>query len=241
VTAGEKDSVGSQEERQSKECCSHRCSFLFFSLVAFLTNFKLKLLMFSKLFRFSCLTAQLEDTHGFRIFNVLSFLGLLYEILFFYIALKLFGLFSFSTHSQLMFAIIDCLAIMAISTLLVFLTASKEENFFKNKEERDRIDIGRKHKKDYDPKNLKISARRMAGMDSRDKLMDIDDSFSSVGDHEGVVVNHNIDSLLMPKRVSNSWVEISLSRNPRHGKGKDKNIFDIDEQQEDYYLPFEFK
>ena len=81
--------------------------------------------MFTKLFRFSFLTAQLEDIHGFRIFNVLSFLALIYECLYFYTAVKLFSNFSFGNDNQLMFATIDLLVVVCISMLFSLLNTYK--------------------------------------------------------------------------------------------------------------------
>lgn len=104
--------------------------------MSLVTNFKLKLLIFTKLFRFECLTAHLEDIHGFRVFNVMSFLGFLYEGLYFYIAVKLFSIFSFGGDNQLMFAIIDCLAVMCISMIFALLTTHKDDDFFKVRQER---------------------------------------------------------------------------------------------------------
>ena len=159
------------------------CSFVFFTLFGLFANFKVKLLMFTKLFRFSFLTAQLDSINEFRIFNVMSFLGLIYECLYFYVAVKLFSNFSFGADNQLMFAIIDCLAVVCISIFLAFLTTYKDEDFFRVREEKDMVDIGKQKKKfAKDPKNMKINARRMAGLDSRDKLIDADESLSMISE-----------------------------------------------------------
>ena len=50
--------------------------FYFISLLAFLSNYKLKMLLFSGFFNFDCLKCKLETVQKFRIFNVFSFLGL---------------------------------------------------------------------------------------------------------------------------------------------------------------------
>lgn len=68
------------------------------------------------------------------------------------------------------------------------------------------MDLGRR-KKEKDPKNYKIDTKRLAGMNSRDKLVDINESLSNLGEEgEEIIVNHNIDSRSFPKRVSSSWV-----------------------------------
>jgi len=69
-------------------------------------------------------------------------------------------------------------------------------------------------------------------MNSRDKLVDINESLSNLGEEaEEIIVNHNIDSKFLPKRVSSSWVERTTPR--RRSKsplGKtDKNIFEVEE------------
>ena len=98
------------------------------------------------------------------------------------------------------------------------------------------IDLGKQKKKfTKDPKNLKIGARRMAGLDSKDQLIDLDESLSMISEAEkkDIIVNHNINSNIMPSRVSNSWVERTTpirkkAKSPPKHKQADRNIFDVD-------------
>ena len=124
-----------------------------------------------------------------------------------------------------MYAILDCLVVMAISVLFAILTTDKDKDFFKDSSKHKKIDLGRRRKDNQDPKNMLIKNRKgIAALDSRDKL--IDDSYGSFGDVEEIIVNHNIDSKVMPKRVSNSWVECPQTRSRFKSPGK-KNIFDF--------------
>jgi hypothetical protein len=55
-----------------------RCHKIFFGVVTLLSgliNYKIKLILFCKMFNFGCTRAQLESVQRFRIFNILSFLG----------------------------------------------------------------------------------------------------------------------------------------------------------------------
>ena len=80
-----------------------------------------------------------------------------------------------------MFAIIDCLTVVCFSILLAMFTTSKDEDFFRVRDEKDVVDLGKQKKKfKKDPKNMKISAQRMVGMDSKDKLIDMDESLSMI-------------------------------------------------------------
>jgi hypothetical protein len=63
--------------RAKREDC--RCNLFMFHVInvcSFLTNYKLKMLIFSRLFGFNCFNSRLEDIAKFRLFNVLSFIGL---------------------------------------------------------------------------------------------------------------------------------------------------------------------
>ena len=55
-----------------------KCNFVFYGitvLISALGNYKFKLIIFTKLFNFQCVRAQLEHVQKFRVFNVMSFLG----------------------------------------------------------------------------------------------------------------------------------------------------------------------
>lgn len=115
----------------------------------------------------------------------MSYLGIFYEGLYCYLAIKMFGDYHLSNdaHKVLVFALIDALILMVAGFLFALLNTYKDEDFFKIREEhKNGIDLGRR-KKDNDPLNMKIRRdNRVANvpMNSRDKLIDINDSLSSV-------------------------------------------------------------
>ncbi len=57
-----------------KSRCNYIC-YIIFSIISCLMNYKVKMMLFSRLFSFQCLRAQLDSVQKFRLFNVLSFLG----------------------------------------------------------------------------------------------------------------------------------------------------------------------
>lgn len=108
---------------------------------------------------------------------MLSFFGIVHEGFAVYITVKLLMSFGLNDN-KLYFAIIDCLIITLASFILALLATQKDEDFFKiHNDFKDGVDLGHR-KKDKDRlKNLKIVEKRLKGMDSRDKLVDIN------GDH----------------------------------------------------------
>jgi hypothetical protein len=69
-----------------------KCHKLFFGIITGLSliiNYKIKLILFCKMFNFGCTRAQLETVQQFRIFNVLSFLGVGHEVFVIYICIIL--------------------------------------------------------------------------------------------------------------------------------------------------------
>jgi len=58
-----------------------KCNFVFYGIIVVisaLTNYKFKLILFTKLFNFKCVRAQLEHVQKFRVFNLMSFLGVVH-------------------------------------------------------------------------------------------------------------------------------------------------------------------
>lgn len=89
--------------------------------------------------------------------------------------------YNYSTDNELYIASIDCLLVTFICFIFALLTTQKENNFFKIENNfKDGVDLGHR-KKDKDKlKNLKITEDRMKGMNSRDKLIDPNDSHSDM-------------------------------------------------------------
>lgn len=61
----------------SNNSCN-KASFTIFTICSFLLSYKLKLIIFTRLFSFHCLKAQLENIQKFRMFNILSFIGIIH-------------------------------------------------------------------------------------------------------------------------------------------------------------------
>ena len=86
------------------------------------------MLIFTRLFGFNCLKAQLESVQKFRIFNILSFLGISHEGLVLYVSvLVLIGL---SAKHTLFMIFIDLIAVSAINVVLALAASSKDDDFF---------------------------------------------------------------------------------------------------------------
>lgn len=85
------------------------------------------------------------------------------------------------TDSQLYLATIDCLVVTITAFLFALISTQKDDNFFKvHNDFKDGIDLGHR-KRDKDRlKNLKIDDKRLKGMDSRDKLIDLNDSHTEI-------------------------------------------------------------
>lgn len=110
-----------------KNRCNYIC-YLILSIVSCLLNYKVKMMLFSRLFSFQCLRAQLDSVQKFRLFNVLSFLGVAHEGLVIYItALLLVGL---PLMEQPFLALLDLLIINLFNVILALATSKKEESFF---------------------------------------------------------------------------------------------------------------
>ena len=157
----------------------------------------------------------------------MSVLGFGYEGVYCYIAYKMFGEYSFQNDYGLMMAVVDCLVVVIISFKLALITTQKEEDFFKIKEQnKNKVDLGRR-KKAKDPKNYKIDTKRLMGMNSRDKLVDINESHSNLGEQqEEIIVNHNILRSHQPQKVGSAWVERTSPKASNSPRGKAKNIFE---------------
>lgn len=154
------------------ECLSHACTFAVFTILAAVTSYKFRLIIFTKLFRFNCLTAHLQNVHGFRVFNVFSFFGIVHEGFACFIAIKFLLSYGFSDN-KLYLATIDCLIVTIISFLLALIATQKDDNFFKvHNDFKNGVDLGYR-KKVRDVKNFKIDEDRLKGMNSRDKLIDV--------------------------------------------------------------------
>lgn len=107
---------------------NNKCFFIFITLASLLINYKTKMILFSRLFRFSCMSSFLESINKFRIFNVFSFFGLLPEGLALYVCF--ICIIGFQNHLSVFYAFLDVIIVFLINGLLAILIAWKPDNFF---------------------------------------------------------------------------------------------------------------
>lgn len=108
-----------------------RCNGIFYVIVVVVstvTSFKFKLIVFTKLFSFQCVRAQLEHVQKFRIFNFLSFLGVAYEGLIIYVSALI--LITLEAGSLEFLTFLDLLIVNVLNLVLALAASSKSENFF---------------------------------------------------------------------------------------------------------------
>jgi hypothetical protein len=172
----------------------------------------------------------MQNIHGFRAFNVLSFFGIVHEGIACFITIRFLLIYGFADN-RLYLASIDCLIVTLISFILALLATQKDEDFFKvHNDFKDGVDLGHRKKDKERLKNLKIDEKRLKGMDSRNKLIDVNDEHSEA-EEEIIIVNHNITGPAVPKKVGSNWVEVDENRrkrSPRNSREKQtQNIFEI--------------
>ena len=106
----------------------NRCFFAFITIMSLLLNYKTKMILFTKLFKFHCMNAYLENVYKFRVFNVLSFFGILPEGLTLYVCIMLIIKFTF--QNSIFHALLDVVIIYLVNILLAVLIVWKPDSFF---------------------------------------------------------------------------------------------------------------
>jgi hypothetical protein len=66
---------------------NNKCFFIFVSIFSTIVNYKFRMIFFTKLFRFICVSAMLDSVHKFRIFYIFSFFGILVESVGLYVSI----------------------------------------------------------------------------------------------------------------------------------------------------------
>lgn len=109
----------------------HRVVFALTTILSLLINYKIRLIIFSKLFSSTSTRAQLESVQKFRIFNILSFLGVSHEIFVIYMASLMISRITTQIVINEMFLIyIDGIVVCLLAMGLSIATNKKEEDFF---------------------------------------------------------------------------------------------------------------
>ena len=107
---------------------NNKCFFTFITLLALLVNYKCKMVLFTKLFRFQATSALLKSVHKFRLFNIFSFFGILPEALALYICFVCLSQFKFS--NTIYHAFLDVIIIYLINAVFAVLIVWKPADFF---------------------------------------------------------------------------------------------------------------
>ena len=111
---------GKEDEKRS-------CNIFWFSttvIAGILVNYKIKLLIFSRLFGFHCYKCKLETVDRFRIFNVFSFLGLLPEILMLYCSFTVIT--AESVKNDRFFVLLDAIIVLVVNVFLTVAVVPKD-------------------------------------------------------------------------------------------------------------------
>ena len=76
------------------------------------------------------MSAKLESVYKFNIFNVFSFLGMLYEGLVIYVLYSIALVISYNTNRALFFACADVAIITLVCIIFAILATRKHKDFF---------------------------------------------------------------------------------------------------------------
>lgn len=112
------------------------CNCVCYGIVVVLsavTSYKFKLIIFTKLFHFQCLRAQLEHVQKFRLFNLLSFLGVGHEGLVLYVGVL--TLMALPSDSSQFLLFLDLVVVNLLCLVLALAASSKSETFFEEESE----------------------------------------------------------------------------------------------------------
>lgn len=108
--------------------CGHKSFYSFVVIVSLLLNYKFKMIVFTRLFKFSSMSAHLESVSKFRMFNIYSFFGLIAEAMALFACFLL--VFDFLTVLILLYAFLDVIIICIINIILAILISWKPDSFF---------------------------------------------------------------------------------------------------------------
>lgn len=86
------------------------------------------MMVFTRLFGFGCLRAQLETVQKFRLFNVFSFIGVAHQGLAIYASAL--AMVSLKPDQQLFLSFLDLVIINIINICLALAASAKDSNFF---------------------------------------------------------------------------------------------------------------
>ena len=107
---------------------SNKCFYSFVVVFSAALNYKLKMIVFTRLFKFDSMSARLEDVSKFRMFNVYSFFGLVGEAAALFVCFNIIG--EYRSFLPLFYPILDVIVVCIVNVLLAVLIAWKSQDFF---------------------------------------------------------------------------------------------------------------
>lgn len=114
---------------KNKGCSCNLISFHVLGVMGLFSSFKLRLLMFSRLFGFNCFRCSLDSTDKFKVFNLLSFLTLIPQMLFLYCTISICT--ALPTNSPMLLVLIDSTIATGINVILSIAVTRKKDDFFR--------------------------------------------------------------------------------------------------------------
>ena len=118
----------SREDKGKCKCTFNAVWFYVVTLVAVVSSYKFKMVLFSGLYNFDCLKCKLESVRKFRLFNVFCFLGLAPQIITLYCTIVLIS--SVPASDPFFLVLLDTIIIFVLNIVFSLLSAKKDDNFF---------------------------------------------------------------------------------------------------------------
>ena len=118
----------SNDLKFTKWSSKHLIFYPILSIISLLSSYKLKLLLFTRLFTFRIFRAQLQNIQKFRIFNMMSFIGIGHEGMVFYATFIV--LTKYSVINSVFLMLLDVVIVGVLNLILAFGVSKKNENFF---------------------------------------------------------------------------------------------------------------
>jgi hypothetical protein len=97
--------------------------FVFASMVSLVINYKFRMIVFSKLFKFNSLSAILDNVYKFRIFNIFSFFGILVEGLALYVSFMEIS--KYPKNTAIFYGFLDVIIVFLFNIFISILVAWK--------------------------------------------------------------------------------------------------------------------
>ncbi len=100
------------------------------SVISFFTCYKIRMVLYSRLFGYQCFKCQLESIVGFGVYHFFAFIGLIPEVICLYSSIVLLLNGSDGSDGNHFMTYLDVTIIFAINIILALVSSKKEINFF---------------------------------------------------------------------------------------------------------------